>query len=359
MYTFVRWRKLKFTFKALTNAVSPDAFGGPGNHLTRGTMSTVVDYDPTNSNSYAAGHQLFPTKNQMLDSAGSKETSLGKSFTVYVSCNPTATNNSDLMHTLDGDPNESLTQIRKNYGMLAIRYDGPSLSTDTSVPIYDLWVDYEVELYKPRSGQLLNPEQGTLSLVHFDSTVAGTDITDDRLFGVVSANAQGVERACFGPRDIITTDGHGNKVRSPASGPVYTGLPTAAVAHKFNRIAFMGIPGHVYKITLIINGSSLNQTSTIDFQAFGPGFEAFNALSSPHFNHRSVGDATGFVTIMYMKCIGNRVANVIDEQPSAYVMKAGDYWVDLVATTTVGTPTSTDGYTIVEDCGLSKVFADQ
>lgn len=346
LYTFARFRKLKFYFKALTNNVTPDAYGADSNNITRGTMCTVVDYDPTNSSSYDNGSRLFPSKNQMLDTAGSKETPLGRSFGVTIHTNPSSTNNSDLLHTIDGAPELVRDVLRKNYGVLAYRYDGPMLAT-VDVAIYDVWVDYEVELYKPRSSTLLNPDQAiigfftTKSLAHADNNLFGPNGTT------------------YGPKDILANRSKNDGFLSNLGelGGMFVGLPTAADANKSNRIAWQGIPGHVYEITLQAVGSGLSTGPGMGVSAYGDGYEAFNILSGGTSNVLTGGDTAEVHSQIVVKCVGGKTPNKIILNPTEYEQSAGDYWIDFTESgTSWNTFTPTQFYLRIHDMGDSSLF---
>lgn len=356
LYTFVRWRKLKFTFKALTNSVSPTSVNGAGNNLTKGTMSSVIDYDPSNAASYTQNNSLFPTKNQMLDSSGSKEVPLGRTFYMYVSCSPSATNNHDLMHTIDGDPNEFVDQIRKNYGMLAVRYDGPSLSADTAVKIYDVWVDYEVELYKPRSSALLDPPQSLLAhLRGYDGVVAPVD---GAIFGAATNDGSAAVRRPFTPGDLAAgNSGHGFLNRFGPDGGCYVGMPSKT-AGQFNRIYFMGKPDHLYEISIMLTGSSFGAGCAVDFDTASAGLvpiEVFHTTAGTGLADRLARGTAGLVFNGTVVCVPGKARNQIQINGNAVTALAGDYWVDLVGSGFT-TPTGVIVDVMIKDLGHKSIY---
>jgi hypothetical protein len=354
LYTFVRWRKLKFTFKALTNSVSPTSVNGAGNNLTKGTMSAVIDYDPTNALSYTQNNSLFPTKNQMLDSSGSKEVALGRTFQMYVSCSPSATNNHDLMHTIDGDPNQFVDQVRKNYGMLAVRYDGPSLSSDTAVKIYDVWVDYEVELYKPRSSALLDPPQALVAHCrHYDST--GTnEPTVLNIFGKATAS-----RTSFIPSDIAASNaGQGFLTRPGPDGECFIGLASAIGGGDMNRIYFQGKPNHVYEIMYSLTGTTVSASTTLDFYGASEGLppiETFASGAGTGQADRFIRSTAGLLFVGTVLCVPGKTRNQINVSGNSVTAVAGDYWVDLDCNN-LSTPTGCVVDVTIKDLGHKSVY---
>jgi hypothetical protein len=339
-YTFYRWRRLQFRLKPRTRSIAPTAYSD-SDILSRGTISAFIDYDAANATNYVQNSTANPSKNDILDSAGSKETSVGRAMTIRASTNPYVTNNDELLFC--PDDSALISSRSSSFGTFFVRYDGPDLlpgaSTDKVVELYDIWCDYEIEFYKPRQLRHLS-ESNTVLRGHFND-----DVTDTYLMAPSASHS-------LGEKDLLTAFDNTKTYTTVCKPGAAVGLESSDGNH--NRIVFTPKPDHIYKISYRIQGSSLGAVAQIAPLAVGDGFENVSIPGDGTYDSIAVYTTTENYYEMHVKALREKTPNVVNVGGNKCYLQSGDYWVDIYTVNSLGTPTITNGEIEIIDLGKSS-----
>jgi len=346
LFTFYRWRKLVFNFKSRVVPIQVNSLGATA--PSKGTMCAMIDYDARNYIRYLESIPPVPQKNAVLDSSGAREVAVDQSFKMRVDCSAAATNNANLLTIIDGIvTNENLTDREVNYGTLFCRYDGPQLSS-VQTPIYDVWVEYEIELYKPKSSELFDAASyADLYSLRFGA-VGSAAMEDDHLLGNSTETVSDLHYSLIG-----TT--LGKKTAGAGLGSIIGLLDDSGNFGSRNRIAFTPRPDHVYLISYSIRGTGLDVGAIMQAN-LGSGFVAYNGFHNGTDEGQSSGDATGFQFQLKVQSVPNMISNQFTLSGSVHTMTAGDYWIDLEAAAAlhIAASTTTSGNLIITDLGREQ-----
>jgi len=343
LFTFYRWRKLAFHFKSRVVPIQVNALGATA--PSKGTMCAMIDYDARNYVRYLESIPPVPQKNAVLDSSGAREVGVDQSFVMRVDCSAAATNNANLLTIIDGIiANENLTDREVNYGTLFCRYDGPALSS-VATPIYDVWVDYELELYKPKSSELFDASSNAdLYSLRFG---ANPTLEDDHVLGNSTETVSDLHYSLV-PTSL------GKKTAGAGINSII-GLEDANATPGRNRIAFTPRPDHVYLISYSVRGSALDAAALM-VANLGPGFVDYDGFHNGTASVQSTGDDTSFQCQIKVQSVADKVSNQFTLSGAVHTMTAGDYWVDLELTSTlyVAASATTSGNLIITDLGREQ-----
>jgi len=182
MYTFWRWRALKYKFKSKITPLMPASVPGSTTYASqqRATITAFCDYDARNFSKYTE-LSTFPSKNAMLDSAGGKCVEATRDFDYVIQCGGGIAGGA-LFSPVEGKKDTSTLSDREvNFGALAVRFDSNcpfSTADGVRTQMYDIWAEYEIEFVKPKSVELFNGISSTGGFAHYTLAVAGmnTDI---------------------------------------------------------------------------------------------------------------------------------------------------------------------------------------
>jgi len=353
LFSFYRFKSLRYEFVARTNNITPQSYGGS---LQCPTVSCFVDYDTANYDKYAwnpvdLAVQTYPTRNQMLDASGSKEIPLGKSFSITVDCGSSTTSNSNLLYTVSRAAEAGDYKLRdSSYGILAFRIDaGDQLLAGTNCLVYDLWIDYTLELWKPRSANLFLQNAAEKFALRFGTQGAAT-MQDIHKFG----NSTETISVLHNTGDITSLGRHSN-----CSLNAIAGLSSGGASR--NRVAFTPQSDTTYMINYHVVADAANPfdpTGEFTLQV-GPGFSVVNHFMSGSSHEVQTASLTVYTFTAVIEAVADRMNNNFTLSGAVHTMTDGDYWfeIDTVVDLWTGTTVTTSGDLTILDMGPSDSYA--
>jgi len=325
LFTFYRWRSVKLTFRSKVNNASPNTLPNPASR--RGSVAAYIDYDARNYVP-ASDRSVTMTQAQIMDTAGAVETPIGYDFTLTCDCNPRATNNSELLSVFPGDPGRVEFGDRSiSYAFLVVLYEGPALTASPiNMPIYDVYIDYELELYKPRALDLYAAALVEKFACRVGAVGTGT-VGDTHIFG---SDAETVSDLHYTNMDPLLIGKHS---RGNAMDAII-GIEDGNATPGRNRIAFDAVADRIYQVVYQVTGTGLGTTGVLGVN-LGSGFVAYDGLMNGTTNLVTGGDDKHFTTIVMVRAVADQSSNTYTLSGSVHSQSSGDYWIDFDASVSI------------------------